>query len=224
MVRSGYNAPMSTSTRDYMETILNLPEGATLVLQNISWDDYERVLEELMDRHRLRVTYDRGRLEIMSTLSEHEQYVCFINRLVGAFADRFDINLEMRGQTTWKRRELSRGLEADSCYYVANAERIIGTRNIDLEFDPPPDIAVEIDITNESLSKFSIYAALNVPEIWRYDSENVQFYELSGESYSEIFENQLLPGLKPEMLSEALEQSKTEGQTSALRAFRQRLV
>jgi len=173
---------MSVRTTEYMEAIDHLPEGATLVFQQFSWSEYERLLEDLLGRHRLRVTYDRGRVEIMSTLSEHEDYSEFIDRLVCAFVDRFDVNLEMRGQTTWRREDLQRGLEADGCYYVNNAALIIGKRKIDLESDPPPDIALEIDITNESLSKSPIYAALKVPEIWRFDGREVHFYELSAKS------------------------------------------
>lgn len=81
---------------------------------------------------------------------------------------------------------------------------------------------MEIDITNESLGKFPIYAALSVREIWRYDGRQVQFYELTGDRYRSLFESPSFPGLTPAMLANALEQSKTEGQTAALRAFRQR--
>ena len=88
----------------------------------------------------------------------------------------------------------------------------------------PPDIAVEIDITNDSLSKFHIYAALEVPEIWRYDGENFQFYQRAGASYHKTAESSVLPGLRPQMLASALEQSKTEGQTAALAAFRKTLT
>jgi len=116
------------------------------------------------------------------------------------------------------------GLEPDCCYYVTNAGRIIGIKRIDLDVDPPPDIAVEIDITNDSLSKFHIYAALEVPEIWRYDGENFQFYQRAGASYHKTAESSVLPGLRPQMLASALEQSKTEGQTAALAAFRKTLT
>jgi Uma2 family endonuclease len=91
-----------------------------------------------------------------------------------------------------------------------------------LESDPPPDIVVEIDITNESLSKFPIYAALSVPEIWRYDGRVMQFYALTNDAYRVISDSQFFPGLIPAMLADALEQSKTDGQTAALAAFRQR--
>ena len=115
------------------------------------------------------------------------------------------------------------GAEPDCCYYVANADRVIGKRKFDLEIDPPPDIVVEIDTTNESLNKFPIYAALFVPEIWRYDSKKVQFYELAGKKYREVSETRSFPGLTPAMLATALEQSKTDGQTAALREFRKML-
>src|SRR5437867_12105025 len=213
---------MSTPTQDYMEAIEHLPEGATLVFQQFSWQEYEALLEELMTagRPHLRVSYDHGRVEIMSPLNEHEFFGRFIDDLVRAFADHHKLKVEKLGGTTWRRRKLEQGLEPDCCYYVQNADRIIGIKRIDLEIDPPPDIAVEIDITNESLSKFHIYAALKVREIWRYDGENMQFYELGRNSYRETAESHALPGLKPQVLARALEQSKIDGQTDALAAFR----
>ena len=174
---------MSTQTANYLDAIEHLPDGATLVIHQFSWDDYERLLEELRERPHLRVSYDRGRLEVMSPLPEHEEYARFIDDLVRAFSDVHGLKLQKYGAATWKRQRLARGAEPDACYYVANAERVIGKRQFNLEIDPPPDIVVEIDITNESLSKFSIYAALTVPEIWRYDGKTIQFYELAGNQY-----------------------------------------
>ena len=213
---------MSTRTSDFLDAVEHLPEGATLVIQQFSWDDYERLVEELQEQGlHVRVSYDRGRLEIMSPLPEHEKYGRFIDDLVRAFADIHKLKLEKFGSATWKRQKLDRGVEPDCCYYVANAGRVIGKRKFDLEIDPPPDIVVEIDITNESLSKFSIYAALSVPEIWLYDGKKFQFYELAGGKYREASETPSFPGLTPAMLETALGQSMTDGQTAALDAFRQ---
>ncbi|MBI4263726.1 MAG: Uma2 family endonuclease [Acidobacteria bacterium] len=214
---------MSTRVADYREALEHIPAGATLVFRDVGWDEYERLLEDLWDRPGLRVTYDDGRLEIMSPLPEHEKYIRFIDDLVRAWADSRQLPVEKVGSATWKRRRVAKGTEPDACYYVTNAARIIGKRRIDLEVDPPPDIVVEIDVTNESVSKFSIYAALGVPEIWRYDGKMVHFYERSGDAYRGITESRFLAGLTPAMLAEALEQSKTEGQTAALAAFRQRI-
>ena len=158
---------MSVLTADYLDAVRHLPSGATLVIHAIGWDEYERLLDGLAAGPRVRVSYDRGRLEAMSPLPEHEDDIRFIDDLVRAWSDRHDLTLEKRGSATWKRRSLERGVESDACYYVGNAVRIIGKRTIDLESDPPPDIALEIDVTNESITTFPIYAALGVPEIWR---------------------------------------------------------
>lgn len=215
---------MSVRTADHVDAVRHLPAGATLVIHAFAWDEYERLLADLSERFHVRVSYDRGRLEVMSPLPEHEDYARFIDYLVRAWADQLGLNLENRGSATWKRRSLARGAEPDGCYYVRNADRIIGKRTIDLESDPPPDIVVEIDVTNESLSKFPIYAALGVPEIWRYDGTIVRFYVLGVDAYEEVSESLNLPGLKPAALAEALEQGKTDGQTKALAAFRRLLT
>lgn len=220
---SRYNACVSTRTADYRDAVEHLPDGATLVVHDVSWDDYEHVLDDLSDRPRLRISYDRGRLEIMTPLPEHDTYSRLIDAMVRAYAELRDLTVESYGGATWKRRALARGVEPDECYYTISADRIIGKHHrIDLESDPPPDIVVEIDITNESLSKFGIYAALSVLEIWRYDGRVMQFYELADGAYGEVSESRSFPGLNPATLAAALEQSKTEGQTVALRAFRQR--
>ena len=135
-------------------------------------------------------------------------------------SETLDLKLQNYGSATWKRQRLARGAEADCCYYVANADKVIGKRQFDLEIDPPPDIVAEIDTTNQSLAKFPIYAALSVPEIWRYDGKKFQFYELAGKKYREVSETRSFSGLTPAMLATALEQSKTDGQTAALRTFR----
>lgn len=201
----------------------HIPSGATLVFHDVSWDEYERLLDGLTDRPGLRVTYDEGRLEILSPLPEHEEYADFILRMVHVIADARAIAVEPRGSATWKRRPFHKGVEPDTCFYVANAPRIIGKRAIDLDVDPPPDVVVEIDVTNESLSKFSIYAVVGVPEIWRYDGKTVQMYERSGEVYRSLTASRAFPGVTAEMLAGALEHSKTAGQTAALTAFRRRL-
>ena len=194
-----------------------------LVLRDVTWDEYERFLEETLDHPGLRVAYDEGRLEVMSPSVEHEEYKDFVLRLVLALADTRGIPIETRGSATWRRRSLRKGAEPDCCFYVANAARIIGKRTIDLESDPPPDIVVEIDIAHESLNKFSIHAALGVPEIWRYDGTTVQFYERAGDTYHAVEASRCLPGSTTEMVGEALELSKTRGQTAALTAFRLRM-
>lgn len=212
---------MTIQTADYLEAIEHLPAGATLRLPQIAWNEYEQLLTELADRPGLRVSYDHGRLEIMSPLPEHEEYKEFIHSLVRFLSYEMDIDLETRGSTTFKRKTFLKGAEPDTCFYVQNAGRLIGRRTIDLNVDPPPDVVVEIDTTNESLSKFPIYAALGVPEIWRYDGQQAQFYRLNNQAYRETSDSLAFPLLSSSVLTEFLEKSKTEGQTAALKAFRQ---
>ena len=218
-----YNFAMSTRTGSYVEAIDHLPDGAILVLPQVSWEDYEKLLEDLADRPGIRLSYDEGRLEIMTPSAEHEEYKEFILRLAQVFSEERGIPLETRGSTTWKRRTVRKGTEPDTCFYVASAHRIVGRRTIDLETDPPPDVVVEIDMTNESLGKFPTYAALGVPEIWRYDGTRVQMYTFTGTSYADAVRSTFFPGLTCELLLEFLEQSKRAGQTDALQAFRHRL-
>jgi len=215
---------MGVQAASYLDAIEHLPDGASLVFHQCTWEEYERLLEDLQERPHLRVSYDRGTLEIMSPLPQHEAYARFIDQLVRALGDERDVAVESFGGATWKRRPLAKGVEPDACYYVASAGRIIGKREIDLEVDPPPDIVVEIDVTHESLRKFGIYAALGVPEIWRYDEDQrrMSFHGLTGGAYQEISESRFFEGLTPDVLGAALEQSVTEGQTTALSSFRLR--
>jgi Uma2 family endonuclease len=216
-------ACMNTRSVDFRDAVDRLPDGAALVVQGLHWDDYEGVLEDVRNRPRLRVSYDRGRLEVMSPLPEHETYARFIDRMVYFYCDALNVELESFGSSTWKRRSLGKGVEPDACYYVENAKRVIGKKEFDLDFDPPPDIVVEIDITNESFGKFPIYAALGVPEIWRYDGNTFQFYELSGDSFAETGSSRFLPGLTGLIMAETLESSHALGQKEALKMFRKRI-
>jgi Uma2 family endonuclease len=212
---------MNVQTTDYLDAIAHLPAGATLRLPGIGWDEYEELLLELAGRPGLRMSYDTGRVEIMSPSPEHEEYKEFILRLVQVLSEIINVTLETRGSATYKRQRGAKGVEPDTSFYVQNAARIIGQRTIDLEVDPPPDVAVEIDTTNESLSKFQIYAALEVPEIWRYDGHQSHIYHLTSEGYTEAPTSRAFSLLPAAALTEFLEQSKTEGQTAALTAFRQ---
>ena len=214
---------MSTQTAECREAVDHLPPGGMLVFQHVSWEDYEKLLEDLADRPGVRVSYNEGRLEIMSPLPEHEEYKDSIYRMVCVFAEMHGIELETRGSATWKRSKLQKGSEPDTCFYVANAPRIIGRRTIDLDKDPPPDVVVEIDTTNESTSKFPIYSALRVPEIWRYDGGRSYMYRLTAGAYSEISESLSFPGLTVDMITEFLDDAKRRGQTKALSALRKRV-
>ncbi len=212
---------MLAQTEIYLDAIDHLPAGATLRLSDASWDEYEELLAQMEDRAGYRVSYDRGRLEIMSPRSDHEQPKDFILSLARILSEEMDITLETFGSTTYRLRSKLKGAEPDTSFYVQNAARVIGRQILDLETDPPPDTVVEIDTTNESSGKLPIYAALGVPEIWLYDGNKMLFYQRTGQGYVEVSHSLAFPLLPAEVLTEFLERSKREGQTAALKAFRQ---
>jgi len=213
---------MRTEATNIRGVVDHLPPAATLVIGEVSWDEYLGLLEELDDRPGLRVTYDQGRLEIVTTSFRHEQWKEFILGLVRVISDELNIPIESAGGATQKRMQDAKGTEPDTCFYVTNAHRVIGKEDIDLEVDPPPDIVVEVDKSSQSLRKFPIYLAFGVPEIWRYDGDRarVEIYQIREGAYVGTQSSRFFPILTTDVLLDFLERSKTEGQTAALAAFR----
>jgi Uma2 family endonuclease len=212
---------MSTQTLIDLDAIGHLPSGATLILTDISWEEYEQLLAFLGDSSGARVTYDNGRLEIMSPSQKHENLTKIIERLVYAIAEETGVAVESLGSTTYKQEVLARGVEPDACFYIKNADRIIGNEGIDLKTDPPPDIVVEIDISHESKTKFAIYAGMGVSELWHYADRQARIYSLIDQRYVEISASGILPFITGEVLSRFLEQSNLVGQTATLKSFRE---
>jgi Uma2 family endonuclease len=211
---------MSTQTLDYLDAIAHLPAGGTLILTDVPWEEYEQLLADLGDRPGTRITYDNGRLEVMSPSSKHENFIRMIERLTYAIAEEAGIVLESFGSTTYKQEWLARGVEPDGCFYIQSAARIIGKDRIDLTNEPPPDVVVEIDVSHESTRKFAIYAGMGVPELWHYDNRRARIYTLIDQSYVEVPASPTFPVLTSEAMSQFLEQSKSEGQTAALKSLR----
>ena len=210
------------SLEDYnrnMETVSN-PAEQRVVLHNIGWDTYERLLADHENNSAPRLTYDRGELEIMSPSPEHEKFNRRIAQLVLAVAEELDIEAEDLGSTTFRREDLERGFEPDSCFYIQNEEQVRGKDRIDLAVDPPPDLVIEIDITSPSFSKLPIYAQIGVPEVWRYDGERMTILILEGSDYAETTESIVLPPVTNGVLTDFVEKSKTTRRTVWLQRVR----
>jgi Uma2 family endonuclease len=211
---------MTTYATNYLDAIAHMPAGGKLILYNVTWEEYEQLLDELKDRA-LRVSYIRGRLEIMSPSLPHERPKEMLLQLARVVADEMNLTLETAGSTTFKDEQLAMGAEPDTCFYVQNAQSVIGKDSIDLMTDPPPDVVVEIDIWSESTGKMGFYAAIGVPEFWRYDKRQLRIYHLSEQGYVEALASLAFPLLTGEVLTRFLEQSKSAGQSATLRAFRE---
>ena len=203
-----------------METVKS-PAEQRVVLHNISWNTYERLLADHENNSAPRLTYDRGELEIMSPSPEHEKLNRRIAQLVLAVAEELDIEAEDLGSTTFRREDLERGFEPDSCFYVQNEEQVRGKDRIDLAVDPPPDLVIEIDITSPSFSKLPIYAQIGVPEVWRYDGERMTILVLEGSDYAERTESIVLPPVTSNFLTDFVEKSKSMKRTAWLEEVRE---
>ncbi|TAF98286.1 MAG: Uma2 family endonuclease [Oscillatoriales cyanobacterium] len=132
---------------------------------------------DLGESRAARFAYDNGTLEIMTPLPEHEYYKETIGDTVKDIAEVLEQDYASLGSTTWKREIQKAGVEPDNCFYFQNEPKIRGKLQFNLEQDPPPDLALEIDVTSKSLSRFPIYARLGVPEIWCYDSGELKIYQ-----------------------------------------------
>jgi Uma2 family endonuclease len=191
-----------------MATAVSLPEQR-VVLDNIPWDVYERLLAAHRDRSVPRFTYDRGRLEIMSPSAEHEELKHMVALFVEVLAEEMQINVRGLGSTTFRREDLQRGFEPEACFYVQSAARIRGKTELDLTLDPPPDVVIEINLTNPSLAKFPIVAQLGVLEVWRYDGRQWHIFQLAGEEYVKQAQSTAFPGLTAEVMTDLLHESRT---------------
>jgi Uma2 family endonuclease len=191
-----------------------------LVLEGISWELYEHLLKEVGDRP-LRLTYDNGELEIMSPLPWHEIASTVIGDLIKAIHEELDLPRLSLRSTTFRRQAKKKGLEPDDCFYIQNRLRIAGKKRINLPKDPPPDLAFEADITSRSIPRLPIYAALGVPEIWRYDGKKLHCLHLDKGAYREAEYSKSFPRLRVADLQPFVRAAEQTGdQNAALKAFR----
>jgi Uma2 family endonuclease len=210
---------MSTQTLSYYDIVSQLPEDTVLIRYGVSWDEYEELLEQVGEAHGLRMSYDNGRLQIMTLSTEHEKYADFIKRLVSHLSFRLRINILFFGSATMRKRKRSKGNEPDACFYVQTADLLGNRIELDFETDPPPDIAVEIDVHHDSRDKLDIYAGLEVPELWRYDGEQLTISVLQEGRYVPLAQSQALPMLTSQILTEFLTRLRQEGEFQAILAF-----
>ena len=191
-----------------------------VVVNGVSWQLYQQMLAEIGDGH-TRLTYDQGRLEIMSPTPRHELIKTVLGRLVEAYADEMDIPIEGFGSTTFDREDLQKGLEPDECYYVQKAGEVRGRQEFDFAVDPPPDLAIEIDISPPDVARQPIYAALGVPEIWKYDGNEVRFLHRTTEGrYIAADLSLAFAELTASELNRFLQIALSDGQSAAVRALR----
>ncbi|WP_072143627.1 Uma2 family endonuclease, partial [Pseudanabaena sp. 'Roaring Creek'] len=191
-----------------------------VILHNVSWHTFENLLADVGDRRNALFHYLNGTLEIMSPLSLHEGSNRFIDDLIRAFSDELEVDLRKLGSLLMKIPELKLGAEPDSCYYIQNEPIIRDKEVIVVGQDPPPDLVLEVDITNPSDRRLPIYALLGVPEVWRYDSYSLDFLALENGEYKPIEKSLAFPDLPAAIIVEYVQQRLTLGESATLREFR----
>lgn len=193
--------------------------GQQLLIEDISWQMYEQLLLEFGETRGSRINYSHGVLEIMVPLPEHEVNKVIIGDLVKVLLEELSLEFWSLGSTTFKSETMQQGLEADDCFYIENEAAIRGKKQIDLSIDPPPDIALEIDIT--SRTRFNNYEALGVGELWRFNGTTLEINVLEAGRYVRREESPHFPGWPlVEAIPQYLAQSKIEGRNQTMKAFR----
>ena len=219
LVSSAYFPTVLEETMQVLLEQIIGPPGEQLLMTDVSWQMYEEILEELEKHPGSRINYSQGFLEIIFPLPEHEDDKVMLADFVKVLLEEIDIEFRSLGSTTFKRETMKQGLEADSCFYIENEAAIRGKKRIDLAVEPPPDLAIEIDIT--ARTRLNNYQALGVRELWRFDGTQLEINLLREGQYVRALESPHFPGFPLiEALPEYLERSKIEGRNKVMKAFR----
>ena len=205
-----------------MSVVTGRPSTDRVILRDVSWETYERLLEDLKSRSSPRIAYDQGVLEIISPHFEHEGANLVLAAIVDIALEELNFDFAPAGSTTFKREALKRGFEPDSSFYIRNAERVRGKKKLDMEVDPPPDLLIEIDLTNDSLDKFPLYAALGVQEVWRYE-DTLEIWILDQDRYVQRHASAAIPILNDKLICDFMESSITMKRPAWLRQTRRQI-
>ena len=190
---------------------------AVVALDHVSWATFTSLASESRGG---RLAYDRGRLEIMSPSLGHENVKSLLCRFIETFAEERGVDLVAAGSVTLARDDLDRGIEADACYFFGSHIRLRSRDTIDLAVDPPPELAVEVDMSRSSLDKLAIYAALGVAELWRTDGTTVEILRLGPGGYRPAADSGLLPGFPLTEAIRVLMNREAMSDTQAARQMR----
>ncbi|MGB8700483.1 MAG: Uma2 family endonuclease [Thermosynechococcaceae cyanobacterium] len=201
---------------------IHLAPGSAITIENLSWQEFEEILSELGDHRNTRTSYYQGTLELMSPLARHERPHRIMAAIVTTLLDLQDRNWEDFGSTTFKRPTIA-GVEPDTCFYVQHAEQVQGCQNMDLTCYPPPDLAIESDVT--SRTTLDAYLALGVPEVWVYHSETLTIYLLKQGQYTASINSLVFPDLSLcDLMPRLVQQAIAHGTRPMLQALKAQLA
>ncbi len=195
--------------------------GSHLILHDISWETYEQLLEIFAERSTPRMTYYQGTLELMVPLPEHERYSWTLGRLIVALSEEIGIEIIGLKSSTWRSEPKKAGNEADECFYIQNEALMRGKLTIDLKNDPPPDLAVEMDLTSSSINKMAVYAELKVPEVWIWKKGKLIINILNDAGYVESETSLAFGSFPVKEIAQFMHLDSEKGENARIREFRE---
>ncbi|MBW4627019.1 MAG: Uma2 family endonuclease [Brasilonema octagenarum HA4186-MV1] len=195
-------------------------EGSHLVLYNVNWEMYEQLLEIFAQRPIPRMTYYQGTLELMTPLPEHERYGWTFGRLIIILCEELGLEILGLKSTTWRSKPKAAGKEADECFYIQNEAVMRGRIKIDLTVDPPPDLALEIDITHSAIDKMAVYAELKVPEVWRFANGQLTIHILTEVGYIESETSLAFGSFPVKEFVQFIQLDSQKGENARMKEFR----
>lgn len=196
-----------------------------IVLEGVSWDTYERLLQDTGETRHQKFAYCDGCLEIMVPLEGHEEPTRMFDQFLAVIVDELELEFRNLGSLTMKNPEQQKGLEPDCCFYIQHEADVRGVEPLDFEIHPPPDLVIEVDNSHSSLNKFPIYSALKIPELWRLHRNVLTIYQLNAQQseYEQTTQSLAFPQLPICELTQFIEQAKKIGQRSAVREWAKRV-
>lgn len=191
-----------------------------ILLKNISWQTFKAMLADMGDERNSRLTYDNKIVEIMTPLMPHENSNRIIEGFILVLCEEFGLEVKTTGSLTLARNDLEKAGEPDSSYYIQNEFLVRNKENIDLDKDPPPDLVLEVNYSRPKIDKLSLYAAMGIPEFWRYNGFGLRIYTLSGNQYLEVEFSPTFMPIAVKDIPQWIQESKKNGQIAAKNAFR----
>lgn len=188
------------------------------LLRQVDWQTYLTLVEQT-DRAGCRITYDQGLMELMTPSMPHESYGSLLGRLIERYTELRDIEIRSVASTTFRRGDLKRGFEADESYYIQHASQLQGVREVELTIHPPPDLVIEVELSRSAIDKLALFAAMKVPEVWRYDEVKLWAGVRNGNRYDGVTQSAALPGFPLDLADQILSRRFDENETKLVREF-----
>jgi Uma2 family endonuclease len=190
------------------------------LLAGVDWQSYTKIADGFGERP-VRATFDGGRLELMTTSPRHEAWKSTFALLIPILCEELGVEFACFGSMTIRREDLERGFEPDECYYIQNEPAVHGRLDLDMDHDPPPDLGIEVEVSRSALDRISIYAAMRVREVWRFDGEDLHVLHLNASGqYDDAAHSLAFPTLPVPEFVRIIRQRETMSDTQLMRAFR----